>query len=188
MGTMSLELVRPERAHLASYQAALQRGWSPDNVRLDVAIAEELGKITTDADGFLAALDDPAARGGAITLPDGSVVPRLPGFRRWLWDGEICGSFGFRWQPPGPDLPPWVLGHIGYAVVPWKRRLGYATRGLGLLLDLVRPLGLPYVDLTTDPDNQPSQRVITANGGVLVERFRKEAYDGTEGLRFRIAL
>src|SRR2546430_6881442 len=33
------------------------------------------------------------------TLPDGSVVPRLPGYRKWIWDGEFCGVIGFRWQP-----------------------------------------------------------------------------------------
>ena len=25
-------------------------------------------------------------------MPDGSFVPRLPGYRRWLWDGKFCGS------------------------------------------------------------------------------------------------
>ncbi len=48
---------------------------------------------------------------------------------------------------------------------------------------------LPFVELTTDPDNVASQKVIVANGGVLVERFRKpQAFGGREGLRYRIAL
>lgn len=180
-------LVRPGREHLASYEAALRRGWSPDTVRLEVAIAEELGKIAADPEGFLSVLND-TATGGPITLPDGQVVPRLPGFRQWMWDGEICGSIGFRWQPPGAELPPWVLGHIGYAVVPWKRGRGVATRALGMLLEEVRGFGLPYVELTTDPDNLASQKVIAACGGVLVERFSKAAYGGAEGLRWRILL
>lgn len=128
------------------------------------------------------------ARGAPITLPSGETVPRLPGFRRWMWDGAICGSIGFRWQPPGADLPPWVLGHIGYAVVPWKRRMGIATTALGLLLEEIRPLGLPHVELTTDPDNVASQRVIEANGGVLSGHFIKHAHGDAPGLRFRIAL
>jgi predicted acetyltransferase len=116
-------------------------------------------------------------------------VPRLPGYRRWMWDGEFCGSIGFRWQPGTSALPPHCLGHIGYSVVPWKQRLGHATRALALLLPDVRKEGLAYVELTTDPDNLPSQKVITANGGVLVKRFRKEpAYGQAEALLFRIPL
>jgi hypothetical protein len=88
-----------------------------------------------------------------VILPDGSTVPRLPGFRRWIWDDEFCGSIDFRWQPGTSDLPAHVLGNIGYAVVPWKRGRGYAKRALGLLLREVRSTGLTFVELTTDPDN-----------------------------------
>ncbi len=183
-----MRLVVPAREHLPEYEAALRRGWSPDNVRLDLAIAEQLAAIAADADGFLAGLDDPEARGGPIPLPDGSTVPRLPGFRRWMWHDGFCGSIGFRWQPGSADLPAHVLGHIGYAVVPWRRREGIATRALALLLDEVRPRGLPHVELTTDPGNIASQRVIQANGGVLVERFHKAAYGEGESMRWRIAL
>jgi len=124
-----------------------------------------------------------------VVLPDGSTVARLPGYRQWLWDGDFCGSIGFRWQPGTTELPPLCLGHIGYSVVPWKRRRGYATLALGLFLPEVRKEGLAYVDLTTDDDNVGSQRAITANGGQLIERFRKpSAYGGAEGLRFRIHL
>jgi predicted acetyltransferase len=116
-------------------------------------------------------------------------VPRLPGLRCWLWDGEFCGVIGLRWQAGTTALPSYVLGHVGYSVVPWKRRLGYATEALRQLLPLARAEGLPHVDLTTDPDNRASQKVIVANGGVLVERFTKDAaYGGTPGLRYRIAL
>lgn len=87
------------------------------------------------------------------------------------------------------DAPPHVLGHIGYAVVPWKRGLGYATLALGLILPHARAEGLPYVEITTDPENVASQKSILANGGVLVERFTKPAeYGHVDGLRFRIDL
>ncbi len=73
--------------------------------------------------------------------------------------------------------------------MPWKRRRGYATRALALLLPEVRKEGLAYVELTTDPDNLPSQKVITANGGVLVERFKAgAAYGDRDELRWRIVL
>jgi predicted acetyltransferase len=43
------------------------------------------------------------------------------------------------------------------------------------------------VEITTDPDNIASQRVIEANGGILVERFIKPQQFGCKpGLRFRI--
>ena len=122
-------------------------------------------------------------------LADGSTVTRIPGYRYWLWDGEFCGQISFRWQPGTTDLPPTCLGHIGYSVVPWKRRRGYATEALRQLLSIVRQEGLPFVELTTDIDNVASQRVIEANGGVLFERFAKPAcYGGTPALRYRIAL
>jgi predicted acetyltransferase len=185
----ALELIVPSLVELGAYADALRRGWSPDNIRLEATAREHLEMIANDAAAFVARADDREAKGGPITLPDGTEAARLPGYARWLWDGEFCGQIGFRWQPGTEALPPHVLGHIGYAVVPWKRGRGYATRALALLLPEVRKEGLAYVELTTDPDNLPSQKVITSNGGVLVERFAKEeAYGGAEALRWRITL
>jgi predicted acetyltransferase len=184
-----MELVCPALVYLPSYVAALRAGFSPDNVRGMAAAREELQRIEDDAAGFVASLYDPQARGGPITLPDGSRAPRLPGYRLFMWDGEFCGSIGLRWMPGTSSLPPHVLGHIGYAVVPWKRRRGYATRALALLLPLAKAEGLTCVELSTDPDNIASQRVVLANGGVLVGRFTVPAqYGSGDKLRFRIDL
>ena len=184
-----IEIVKPALEHLPSYKAALERGWSPDNVRLEEATREQLVAIEEDPVAFLASLDDPEAKGPPIALPDGTTVPRLPGFRRWIWDGEAAGSIGFRWQPGTSALPSHVLGHIGYAVVPWKRRRGYATEAVRLMLDEARAVGLAYVDITAKPHNPASHKVILANGGRLVERFFEDAaYGGAESLRFRIDL
>src|ERR1041385_2231519 len=87
-----MQLVRPGREHLASYVAALEHGWSADNERGLDAAREELSRIQADAAAFLASMEDREAKGPPITLPDGSMAKRLPGFRRWLWDGEFCGS------------------------------------------------------------------------------------------------
>jgi predicted acetyltransferase len=184
-----MQLVRPGHEHLASYVAALERGWSADNVPGEVAAREELEQIRAGAEAFLAALEDREGKGPPVKLPDGSLVPRLPGFRRWLWDGEFAGSIGMRWQPGTAALPPHCLGHIGYAIVPWKQGKGYATNGLRLLLPEAKSVGLPYVEITTDPDNIASQRVIEANGGKLVERFVKPPQFGSKpGLLYRIFL
>ena len=168
---------------------AAPRRFLPDNIRREASAREELDKIAADPAAFVASLDDREAKAGPITLPDGSQVERLPGYRRWIWDDGFCGSIGFRWQPGTSALPAYVLGHIGYAVVPWKRRRGYATRALALLLPEARKEGLSHVELTTDADNLPSQKVITSNGGTLLERFDKsEAHDGGATLRWRIVL
>jgi predicted acetyltransferase len=184
-----MDLVWPAEAYLPSYVAALERGWSPDNVRPEAAAREQLAKIAQDPDAFVRELVDREAKGPPVIMPDGATMPRLPAYRKWMWDGELCGSIGFRWQPGTSALPPHVLGHIGYAVVPWKRGRGYATRALGLILADARAEGLDYVELTTDLDNVASQRVITANGGVIVERFVTSAQQGGgERFRFRIEL
>ena len=173
---------------MGGYVDALQRGWSPDTQR-DDARFDELRDIGESPATFLRSLDDPAGTGKPIVLPDGTLVPRLPGYRRWIWDGEFCGSIGFRWMPGGPDLPPTCLGHIGYTVVPWKRGRGYAKAALALILPDARERGLPYVDVVTDLENVASQRVAIANGGELVEKFLEGPQFGAkEGLRFRIPL
>ena len=182
-----MHLVRPGPEYLASYVAALERGWSADNERGLEATREELSRIQSDAAAFLASMEDREAKGPPITLPDGSAAKRLPSVRRWLWDGEFCGSIGLRWQPGTTALPLYCLGHIGYAVVPWKQCLGYAKSALRLILPEAKAVGLPYVEITTDPDNIASQRVIEANGGIFVEHFIKpEQFGCKPGLRFRI--
>lgn len=184
-----MKLVWPSRQFLPSYVDALERGWSADNMRGAIAAQEELARINADPFTFLESMVDREAKGDAITLPDGSRVPRIPGYRKWLWDGEFCGSIGFRWQTGTTELPAYCLGHVGYAVVPWKQGKGYAKLALGLLLLDVKTEGLPFVELTTDPENVSSMRVIEANGGVLVERFTKPPqYGSMPGLRYRIAI
>jgi predicted acetyltransferase len=65
-------------------------------------------------------------------------------------------------------------GHIGYHVVPPWRRQGHATRMLAAGLAKSRALGLDRVLLTCDVENEPSRRVILANGGVPDGRFGHE--------------
>jgi predicted acetyltransferase len=183
-----LKLVWPAAEYLAGYIDALEQAWSPDNRRPEAA-QEELARIAADPVRFIAEQIDREAKGPAVILPDGRAVPRLPGFTQWMWDGEFCGAINFRWQPGATELPPYCLGHIGYSVVPWKRRRGYATLSLQLMLAQAGKEGLPYVEIVTDADNVASRKVIEANGGELIARFQTpEDYGDAESLRYRIHL
>lgn len=187
VGQAVVQLIRPNLDALPSYRSALERGWSPDTLS-DAAIGRELSAIADDPAGFIDLMEDLKAAGGPIILPDGAQVARLPGFRRWLWDGEFAGSFSFRFRPGSETLPPHCLGHIGYAVPEWKRGRGYAARGLELMLPELGRHGLRYVLIATRPDNLASQKVVIANGGYLVERYVPAEYELGEIMRWRIDL
>lgn len=180
---MTICLVEPSLDRLPGYVAALEAGWSPNSTR-DV-IAEQLAAIREDAGDFLRGLMEHEGR--TVTLADGSKVPRLPGRVFWIWDGALCGSVNLRFVPDTLDLPPHVSGHLGYAVVPWKRGRGYATQALALLLPVARNFGLPRVLVTCDEGNAASRRVIEANGGVSAGREPHPERDGGDKLLFWVS-
>jgi len=159
----ALTLRAPSADQLPAYIAALREGWSPNTTR-DVS-AEQLAAIAADATAFLAQFQRDAT--GTISLGDGREVPRLPGATFWISDGSFCGVINYRHVPGSEELPPHVSGHVGYAIVPWRRREGLATAALRLLLPVLRERGLPRVLITCDEDNIASRRVIEANGGVF---------------------
>jgi predicted acetyltransferase len=188
LGVMSFQLVTPSLRCLPSYIAALRKGWLPNNMRKESA-AEELERIERDAQGFIDWLDSRNTQGETIPLPDGTLVPRLPGFRRWMWDGEFCGSIALRWQAGSNELPDFCLGHVGYSVVPWKQRLGYATQALKLLLPIAREQGLAYLVISTQPENTASQKVVLNNGGRFIDAIKPPVFYGhDEEWRYRLDL
>lgn len=184
-----MELIRPTLEHLESYRSGLVRELSAGTAPYPDEAESQLTEIESDPEKFLARQEDRQALGGDVKLPDGTYVPRIPGISRLMWDGEACGRINFRWQNGTTDLPPECLGHIGYDVFTWKRNKGYATLALKLILPEAVALGMPFVELTTDPDNYFSQGVIKNNGGVFHEKFTlPPSRGGGESFRFRIYL
>ena len=62
-------------------------------------------------------------------------------------------------------------GHIGYSIRPDRRRLGHASRALGLALAEARAIGLDRVLITCDTDNIASARTIEKQGGVFESTY-----------------
>lgn len=164
---MNVELISPEFGKLPAYEAALGNGWSPDPRRTDEAFTDMLlAELRRDRRGFFEELirtDD------LVTLADGRTVPRLPTCFFWIWDGTSCGTIELRFQRGTDDLPPYVAGHVGYSVVPWKQQRGYATMALGQLLPVAAGKGLSRITVLCNEDNLGSRRVIERNGGMLVK-------------------
>src|SRR4051812_7596071 len=84
----------------------------------------------------------------------------------WLVDGDVfIGKVEIRHQlTDGLRLRG---GHVGYSIRPTMRRRGHGTNALSLALPRCLELGLRRVLVTCDATNDPSRRIIQANGGVL---------------------
>ena len=117
--------------------------------RLDTAW---LGPASEDFDAFVALRRGTVERWG------------VPSTVFWYVAGEhYLGSLVVRHELT--DELRAVGGHVGYHVVaPWRRQ-GHATRMLAAGLDECRRVGIRRALLTCEGSNEPSRRVILANGG-----------------------
>jgi predicted acetyltransferase len=143
--------------------------WPTTTVRTSYLVGEQADCLArgTDTAWLGPASEDFAAfvaeRRGVRTRWD------VPSTVFWYVSGEYyLGTLVVRHELT-PELAE-VGGHVGYHVVaPWHRQ-GHATRMLAAGLQECARLGLDRVLLTCSVTNEPSRKVILANGGV---------YDGT---------
>ncbi len=179
---VAIRLVPPALSGLPAYVAALARGWSPNTTR-DVS-GEQLALYRRGPDALLAEL---TRQDGTIVGAGGRTMPRLPSRVFWISDGEFCGAINLRFTPGSEALPAHVSGHVGYSVVPWKQRRGYASAALALMLPVAREVGLARILVTCDAGNDASRKVILANGGATDAERPTETDGHTTKLRFWIA-
>jgi len=177
----------PQPAMLPHYLAALRRGWTPDSDG-DLDRAQRLAEqVEADASRYLSWLWNPEALGPKVTLEDGREVPRLAHVRHWIVDDDFCGEINLRWQPGTSELPDYCDGHVGYAVVPWKRRRGVAASALRQLARLAPSFGLAWLDIAMSVDNLASRRVAESAGAVLLDEYTALEQGGVRACKYRLA-
>lgn len=71
-------------------------------------------------------------------------------------------------------------GHIGYGISPKYRRLGYATKGLALVLKEAKAMGIDVAYLSVHKDNPGSLKAQQHNGAVIFREDEKEYYTRIE--------
>ena len=91
-------------------------------------------------------------------------------------NGDYTGSFNFRhylndFLREGP-------GHVGYGISKVYRGRGYATKGLAMLIEIIREHGIdtPEIYLEVNKDNPASQKVQLANGAYIHHESDKCLY------------
>jgi predicted acetyltransferase len=141
-------LVRPTAAVRISYLVSEQA-----DCLLEGTSSDWLGAASENFEEFVARQRGVLIRWG------------VPSTTFWYVSGEYyLGTLVVRHQLT-PELAE-SGGHIGYNIVSAWRRQGHATRMLAEGLEECRRLGIDQVLLTCDPANEPSRKVILANGGV----------------------
>jgi predicted acetyltransferase len=176
--TMTVTLLRPCLEWLPAYEQALVRGWPPHADRNDGP--EQLAALRADPERFLHGL----YFSPTIRQPNGRETPRPPAHHFWISDGEFCGRISFRFERGVTELTPTSYGHVGYSVVPWKQRRGYATQALRQVLAVAHDEGFARIQITCDDDNEASRKVILANGGIPDGTFPHLTRPGHHKLSF----
>ena len=94
---------------------------------------------------------------------------KVPSTTYWLYADGIPVGFG-KLRHCLTDALRKTGGHIGYGIAPQYRGKGYGKEILRLLIGKAYDRGIDKVLVTIRLDNQASQAVALANGGVVTER------------------
>ena len=159
-----MELIQPDIKYKDSFIEALEEGFylgsqSPKN-------DEEIVEIKKDFEFYLANKllkpYDPTPR----LRDDGKYYPNAPQISYWLVDnGNFVGAFNLRTKLN--DFLMYVGGNVGYGITPKYRRMGYATKGLSLLILKARELGIDKLLVAAKEKNIGSWKAIEKNNGIL---------------------
>jgi len=68
------------------------------------------------------------------------------------------------------------LGHIGYGIAPEYRKKGYATKGLALVLEEAKKLGIEEAYFSANRDNIGSVKAQLNNGAVIHKETEEKIY------------
>lgn len=149
----SAQLVRPSVSYRESVLDAIREFQAEGGYR-----AYSLASLTSDFAAFVQRLLDDEDRS---KIPDHFA----PQTNYWLVEGdEFIGRASLRHELN--EQLRQLGGHIGYEIRPSRRRQGYGTAILGLVLQQARERGRTRVLITCDADNDASRRIIEHHGGV----------------------
>lgn len=145
-----MELVKPDIKYKDSFVDALRDGFylgsqSPMS-------AEAIDDIEEDFDGFLMNKVLKPYDSTPRLRDDGKYYPNAPQIPYWLIDeGKFVGAFNLRTELN--DFLMFIGGNVGYGVAPKYRRMGYATKGLSLLILKAREFGMNKLLIAAKEEN-----------------------------------
>ena len=156
-----IKLVEPSVEYKDSYLSALGERIEAGEIS-DTVIAEP----GNDFASFVQYLKDQSL---GLNMKPGYV----PQTTYWIIDRDgFAGRISIRHEL-NEELLKWG-GNIGYIIRPSKRKRGYATRALELVLPKAREMGLKKVMLGCHSTNIASKKIIEAHGGILEKEIPGE--------------